>query len=246
MAFKKMGAFSFNHADQSDELNVPADIAKSNFDSRANELKDALNITIDLLNSTADGNSGADNVGATAISGVTGTSVQAQMESMKGLVDGKAASGHNHDSSYAPTNLAGEGRTTETVKGNADAIAAHLAEDASLTTKGHVQLQTTVDLSETKALTPKALNNHQSDLTSHGEVLSLYRSDKDSNGVYVTLQWKRPDGTLAKKSVLSGGTSPKYTTRMVTYYDAAGTAVVLTKSYALTYTGDELISEVLS
>ena len=142
MAFEKMGNFSFNHANQADELNLPADEAKAKFDSRANELKTAFNKVVDLLNATTDGASGADNVGATAIDGVTGTTVQAQMESMKGLVDGKAASGHNHDSSYAPashnhdssyapTNLAGEGRTTETVKGNADDLATHLAETAT-------------------------------------------------------------------------------------------------------------------
>lgn len=87
---------------------------------------------------------------------------------------------------------------------------------------------------------------HLDDLATHGEILSLYRSDKDSNGVYTTLQWKRADGNLAKKSVLSGGTSPKYTTRTVTYYNAAGTTVILTKTYTETYTGDDLTSEVLS
>ena len=143
MAFEKMGNFSFNHANQADELNLPADEAKAKFDSRANELKTAFNKVVDLLNATTDGASGADNVGATAIDGVTGTTVQTQMESMKGLVDGKAASGHNHDSSYAPashnhdssyapTNLAGEGRTTETVKGNADDLANHLVEHTQL------------------------------------------------------------------------------------------------------------------
>lgn len=55
------------------------------------------------------------------------------------------------------TGLAGAGRTTETVKGNADSLTVHLAENASLTTVGHVQLQTTLDNSETKALTPNAL-----------------------------------------------------------------------------------------
>ena len=129
MAFEKMGNFTFNHADQADELNLPADTAKQKFDSRANELKTAFNKAVDLLNSTTAGNSGADNVGATAIDGVTGTTVQAQMKSMKGLVDGKAASNHNHDSSYAPIDLAGTGRTIETVKGNADDLKTHLADE---------------------------------------------------------------------------------------------------------------------
>ena len=154
------------------------------------------------------------------------------------IMDSNAAkANHNHDSSY---DAAGAAATVQTN------LTAHLAETASLTVKSHVQLQTAVDTSETKALTPKALNNHLSDLASHGEVLSLYRSGKDSNGIFVTLEWKRANGTLAKKSVLSGGTSPKYTTRTVTYYDAAGTTVVLTKSYTETYTGDDLTSEVLA
>lgn len=149
MAFEKMGSFTFNHADQADELNLAADTVKQKFDSRASELKTAINKVVDLLNATTDGASGADNVGAAAISGVTGTTVQAQMKSMKGLVDGKAASGHDHDSSYAsashdhdssyaPIDLAGTGRTIETVKGNADAIASHLADYASFITNNAV------------------------------------------------------------------------------------------------------------
>ena len=46
--------------------------------------------------------------------------------------DGKAASGHNHDSSYAPIDLAGTGRIIETVKGNADDLANHLVEHTQL------------------------------------------------------------------------------------------------------------------
>mgnify|MGYP000911693944 CR=1 FL=1 len=107
--------------------------------------------------------------------------------------------------------LAGTGRTTETVKGVSD-----------------------------------ALNAHKSDIAAHGEVLSMYRLSNDANGLYTELQWKRSDGTLAKKSVLSGGTSPKYTVRTVTYYKADGTTVALTKTYALTYTGDDITSEVTS
>jgi hypothetical protein len=48
-----------------------------------------------------------------------------------------------------------------------NALNEHLAENATLTTKGHVQLQTTVDDTEIKALTPKALNVHASDNTKH-------------------------------------------------------------------------------
>lgn len=62
-------------------------------------------------------------------------------------------------------NLAGAGRTTQTVKGNADAITAlnqtvvlHSAEDASTSAKGHVQLATNAEVTTgantTKAVTP--------------------------------------------------------------------------------------------
>lgn len=90
-----------------------------------------------------------------------------------------------------------------------------------------------------------ALKSHLAEITAHGEVLSLYRLNKDANGIYTELQYKRPDGTLAKKSVLSGETSPKYTTRTVTYYKADGITVALTKTYTLTYSEDDLTSEVL-
>lgn len=62
-------------------------------------------------------------------------------------------------------NLAGAGRTTQTVKGNTDAItalnqtvASHSAEDATTSAKGHVQLATAAEVTTgtnaTKAVTP--------------------------------------------------------------------------------------------
>ncbi len=48
-----------------------------------------------------------------------------------------------------------------------DDLTAHLAETATLTKASHAQLQTTVDTSETKALTPKALYTHSNDMTEH-------------------------------------------------------------------------------
>ena len=91
MAFTKMGNFTFNHAEQPDKLNLPAAETKAKFDSRANELKTAFNAAVDLLNATAAGDSGADNVGAAAIDGIEGASVQAQMVGMKGYVDAHKA-----------------------------------------------------------------------------------------------------------------------------------------------------------
>lgn len=73
----------------------------------------------------------------------------------------------------------------------------------------------------------------------------IYKSSKDSNGVFTTVEYKRSDSTIAIKSVLSGGTSPQYTTRTITYYATNGTTVLKTTTLTLSYDSDgELISEV--
>lgn len=90
-----------------------------------------------------------------------------------------------------------------------------------------------------------ALASHLADDMLHNSDVSLYRLNKDVNGVFTELQYKRSDGALFKKSVLSGGTSPKYTTRTVTYYKADGITINATKIYTEVYTGDDLTSEVL-
>lgn len=76
--------------------------------------------------------------------------------------------------------------------------------------------------------------------------LSKYRTSKDSNGIWTQVDYKRTDGTLAVRSVLSGGTSPNYTTRTVTYYDTNGTTVLATYSVTISYdldgdTQDEVV-----
>ncbi len=53
------------------------------------------------------------------------------------------------------------------LKENADGLSTHSSKAASTSASGHVQLQTTVDNSETTALTPKALNTHVAESASH-------------------------------------------------------------------------------
>lgn len=90
------------------------------------------------------------------------------------------------------------------------------------------------------------VNNHHADLTAHGTAMSLYKRNKDDFGVFTELQWKRPNGILAGKIVLSNGTPPYYTTKTVTYYQEDGTTAKEIKEYILTYDQDnDLISEVL-
>lgn len=68
------------------------------------------------------------------------------------------------------------------------------------------------------------------------------KSGKDSNSIYTTYQRKRYDRTLLMQSVLSGGTSPLYTTRTETWYAADGTTAVSTRAYAITYDSDGLVT----
>lgn len=102
-----------------------------------------------------------------------------------------------------------------------------------------------------------ALTSHQADNTIHitqqerkkwndaATQFSVYKSEKDENGVFTVVEYKRADGTLYARSVLSGGTSLQYTTRTITYYAADGTTVIRTDPYTLVYDADgDLINEV--
>lgn len=64
---------------------------------------------------------------------------------------------------------------------------------------------------------------------------STYRNNIDANDIYTTIEHKRTNGTLIQTSILSGGTSPQYTTRTVTEYATDGTTVKATKVYTLSY-----------
>lgn len=132
---------------------------------------------------------------------------------------------------------------------------------ASTTQPGIVGLTNEIGTSETLAVTQKALNDvaaAKADKTAvaalepkvaaleTANTLSLEKSGKDENGIYTTVKYKRKsDGTLYATSVLSGGTSPQYTTRTLTLYGTDGIQVKETITYALTYDADgELLSEV--
>ena len=67
-------------------------------------------------------------------------------------------------------------------------------------------------------------------------VFRVYKSNKDANGLYTTIDYRRKtDDTLAIRSVLSGGSSPNYTTATVTYYGTNGTSVEKTDTFSLQY-----------
>jgi hypothetical protein len=71
------------------------------------------------------------------------------------------------------------------------------------------------------------------------------RTGKDAEDIYVTTNYKDVNGVVRKKSVLSGGTSPNYTTRTETVYDTDGTTVLYERVYTQQYDGTEWIGETL-
>lgn len=96
-------------------------------------------------------------------------------------------------------------------------------------------------------ITASNLNNIEKGLEEIHRVLGelkIEKSNKDSNGIYTQVDYKREDNTLFMRSVLSGGTSPQYTTRTITIYDTDGTTVLQTITHTLTYDSDgNIVSE---
>lgn len=89
-------------------------------------------------------------------------------------------------------------------------------------------------------------------LVSYGEfnptvTYSTYKSNRDDNGIYTTVTYKRADGTTNKVSELSNADdNGNYGTQTVTYYEADGSTVDKTEVYTITYNDDgDVESEVL-
>lgn len=79
-----------------------------------------------------------------------------------------------------------------------------------------------------------------------GPPLSVIRSDEDINGIFTTITYRRQDNSVYKTSIVSGGISPEYTTRTITYFEDDGITVKSTQVYTLTYDVDGvLIQEIL-
>jgi hypothetical protein len=64
------------------------------------------------------------------------------------------------------------------------------------------------------------------------------RSGKDENGIFTIVEYYRPNNTLARKTELSGGSSPNYTTRTITFYAEDGMTVTKTVTRTLIYDED--------
>jgi hypothetical protein len=117
------------------------------------------------------------------------------------------------------------------------------AADVGAETPEGAQEKADAALDEAKAYTDSAPEAMQRNVGN----FNVYKSGKDSNGIFTTVDYKRPDGTLYARSVLSGGTSPQYTTRTITYFDTDGTTVIRSDTFTLSYDGNgDLVSEVKS
>ena len=77
---------------------------------------------------------------------------------------------------------------------------------------------------------------------------SIIKSNKDANGVFTKVTYKRSDGTILKTSELSNAdSSGNYTTQTVKYYKLDGSTLDTTEVYTITYddSGD-VVSEILT
>lgn len=111
MPFKEMQNFTFNHSDQQDAIytDYTATQIKALFDSRGVELRTALNLLVNALNSTE----GAANIGTNSIQDVDGENIQSMLKSIRDRLKSKADGSSGADFINA-TSI--DGLTGETVQ----------------------------------------------------------------------------------------------------------------------------------
>ena len=90
MSLSKLEAVDVIYDDKEDGQVIDPSEWNNNFyvlESKANSNKDKVNAMIDVLESVTDGSSGADAIGATSITGLTGVTVQGLLEALKAAID---------------------------------------------------------------------------------------------------------------------------------------------------------------
>lgn len=70
--------------------------------------------------------------------------------------------------------------------------------------------------------------------------LSSVATNIDGEGIYTNIEWKRKNNTLYAKSTLLGA-SPKYNQIKMEYYNDAGTSIIKTITWGLTYDENDFV-----
>lgn len=83
--FQKLTAFTKKVADLADKPTLTPAELKAQFDAAPDEVREYLNNLIDALQKTTAGDSGAKNIGATAIAGLAGGDIQTLLENIATL-----------------------------------------------------------------------------------------------------------------------------------------------------------------
>lgn len=98
--FQKLVSFTKKVADLPDQPTLDPSSLKAQFDAAPDEVRTYLNNLIDALKLTTSGDSGAKNIGATTISGLTGNDVQTILESINSRMYYVVEQGTNGNGTY--------------------------------------------------------------------------------------------------------------------------------------------------
>lgn len=129
----------------------------------------------------------------------------------------------------------------ESIKGQLDGdvgaklaseLTTHKAEYATNGKKGHAQLVDDVNGNSNSLVPTQNAVRKKVEQTGY----KTLKSGMDSNDIFTIIEkYRKSDNTLAERSVLSGGSSPNYTTRTVTNYGIDGITIEKTETYTLSY-----------
>jgi hypothetical protein len=150
MPLPKMQDFSFNHAEQTDALYtvMTGQQIKEAFDSRGLELKNFLDQTVDKLNSTIEGQSGADYIGAGPVEGLVGNTIMALLRALKVAIDSVQSGELNASSiplSALKTDVATQQELDAAIQGWEQLLTNHANVAATDVRYGHITIGANAD-----------------------------------------------------------------------------------------------------
>lgn len=101
----------------------------------------------------------------------------------------------------------------------------------------------TTDITELK----NKMNTNSNKLDKHLESLSRFRSNKDDNGIFRTIEWKTKSGILRRKAIITvSATTGDYDKQTVAEYADDGKTITKIDEYKLILDGDgDIVNEVL-